>query len=65
MLFRNLDQQLFIFNLSAQIWINTYGKMYSEAETGTYKQSGIDGTLRGIEVLNTFSEIKNILINIE
>jgi betaine-aldehyde dehydrogenase len=47
------------------VWINTYGKMYSEAETGTYKQSGIGGTLRGIEALNTFSEIKNILINIE
>jgi betaine-aldehyde dehydrogenase len=46
------------------VWINMYGKMFSEAEIGTYKQSGIGGTLRGIEGLNTFTEIKDILINI-
>ncbi|HEX3035668.1 MAG TPA: aldehyde dehydrogenase family protein [Thermodesulfobacteriota bacterium] len=45
------------------VWINMFGKMFSEAETGKYKQSGI-GALRGIEALNTFTEIKDILINI-
>jgi betaine-aldehyde dehydrogenase len=46
------------------VWINMYGKMFSEAGTGTYKQSGM-GALRGMEALNTFTEIKDILINIE
>ena len=46
------------------VWINMYGRMFPEAETGTYKQSGIGGTLRGMEALNTFTEIKDILINI-
>jgi len=47
------------------VWINTYGNMYSETEAGSYKQSGMGGTLRGIEALNTFSELKNILIKTE
>jgi betaine-aldehyde dehydrogenase len=46
------------------VWINMYGRMFPEAETGTYKQSGIGGTLRGMEALNTFTEIKDILINV-
>ncbi|HEX3034500.1 MAG TPA: aldehyde dehydrogenase family protein [Thermodesulfobacteriota bacterium] len=45
------------------VWINMFGKMFSEAETGTYKQSGI-GALRGIEALNSFTEVKDILVNI-
>jgi betaine-aldehyde dehydrogenase len=46
------------------VWINTYGKLFPETETGLYKQSGMGGALRGIEALNTFSEIKNILVNV-
>jgi betaine-aldehyde dehydrogenase len=46
------------------VWINTYGKLFPETETGLYKQSGIGGALRGIEALHTFSEIKNILVNV-
>ncbi|MBI4228612.1 MAG: aldehyde dehydrogenase [Deltaproteobacteria bacterium] len=46
------------------VWINTYGKLFAETETGLYKQSGIGGALRGIEALHTFSEIKNILVNV-
>lgn len=46
------------------VWINTHGKLFAETETGLYKQSGIGGALRGIEALHTFSEIKNILVNV-
>jgi len=46
------------------VWINTYGRMLPDTETGTYKQSGIGGALRGIEALNTYSEIKNIMVNV-
>jgi betaine-aldehyde dehydrogenase len=46
------------------VWINTYGKLFAETETGLYKQSGIGGALRGIEALHTFSELKNIMVNV-
>jgi betaine-aldehyde dehydrogenase len=47
------------------VWINTYGKMLPDIETGVYKQSGIGGALRGVEAMNTFTEIKNVLVNVE
>ena len=46
------------------VWINTHGMLFAETETGLYKQSGIGGALRGMEALHTFSEIKNILVNV-
>jgi len=46
------------------VWINTYGKLLPDVETGVYKQSGIGGALRGIEAMSTFSEIKNIMVNV-
>ncbi|MCS7142169.1 MAG: aldehyde dehydrogenase family protein [Aigarchaeota archaeon] len=45
------------------VWVNMYGRMFSEAESGGYKQSGL-GRLRGIEGLHSFTEVKDILINL-
>ena len=45
------------------VWINMFGKNYSEAETGGAKQSGL-GRLRGLSGLNTFTELKNVIISL-
>ncbi len=44
------------------IWVNTYFKLYHQAEFGGYKLSGI-GRTRGIEGLLEFTEIKHIHID--
>jgi len=46
------------------VWINNYGKNYSAAESAGFKQSGI-GTLRGLEGLNEFTQLKNVIIETE
>lgn len=43
------------------VWVNTYGKMLSETESGGYKQSGI-GRSRGVIGLESYTELKNIVI---
>lgn len=45
------------------VWINMFGKNYSEAETGGAKQSG-SGRLRGLSGLYTFTELKNVLVSV-
>lgn len=42
------------------VWVNTYGKMLSETESGGYKESGI-GRSRGIGGLEAYTELKNII----
>ena len=46
------------------VWINNYGKNYSAAESAGFKQSGI-GRLRGLEGLNEFTQLKNVIIETE
>lgn len=41
------------------IWVNSYGKTFSEAEFGGYKQSGI-GRERGIQGLLEFTQLKHV-----
>ncbi|MDG6905797.1 MAG: aldehyde dehydrogenase, partial [Nitrososphaerota archaeon] len=48
---------------SGVVWINMYGRNFSEAETGGYKHSGV-GRLRGIEGLNSFTQLKDVVVNI-
>lgn len=48
---------------SGVVWVNMYGKNFSEAETGGYKHSGV-GRLRGIEGLNSFTQLKDVVVNI-
>jgi acyl-CoA reductase-like NAD-dependent aldehyde dehydrogenase len=41
------------------VWLNAHNRLFAEAETGGYKQSGF-GRLRGLEGLNDFLETKHI-----
>jgi betaine-aldehyde dehydrogenase len=41
------------------VWINTHNKLFAEAETGGYRESGF-GRLHGIEGMNDFLETKHV-----
>lgn len=41
------------------VWINSHNRLFAEAETGGFKQSGL-GRLHGAEALNDFLETKHI-----
>jgi acyl-CoA reductase-like NAD-dependent aldehyde dehydrogenase len=41
------------------VWINDHNKLFAEAETGGYRQSGI-GRLHGYDALADFTELKHI-----
>jgi acyl-CoA reductase-like NAD-dependent aldehyde dehydrogenase len=41
------------------VWINSYNRLFAEAETGGYRESGI-GRLHGLEGLNDFLQTKHI-----
>jgi acyl-CoA reductase-like NAD-dependent aldehyde dehydrogenase len=41
------------------VWINDHNKLFAEAETGGYRQSGL-GRLHGYDALADFTEIKHI-----
>lgn len=41
------------------VWINEHNKLFAEAETGGYRQSGI-GRLHGYDALSDFTELKHI-----
>jgi acyl-CoA reductase-like NAD-dependent aldehyde dehydrogenase len=41
------------------VWLNAHNRLFAEAETGGYKQSGF-GRLHGLEGLNDFLETKHI-----
>lgn len=41
------------------IWINDHNKLFAEAETGGYRQSGL-GRLHGFDALADFTELKHI-----
>lgn len=41
------------------VWINEHNKLFAEAETGGYRQSGI-GRLHGYDALADFTELKHI-----
>lgn len=43
------------------IWLNCHNRLFAEAETGGYKQSGI-GRLHGVEALGDFMETKHIYL---
>jgi acyl-CoA reductase-like NAD-dependent aldehyde dehydrogenase len=43
------------------VWINDHNKLFAEAETGGYRQSGL-GRLHGYDALADFTEIKHICI---
>ena len=45
------------------VCVNMFGKIYSETESGGYKQSGF-ARQRGIEGLHTFTQTKNILLHL-
>ena len=45
------------------VWINNYGKMISETESGGYKESGI-GRSRGIGGIEAYTELKNIIFEL-
>jgi acyl-CoA reductase-like NAD-dependent aldehyde dehydrogenase len=44
---------------SGTVWINAHNKLFAEAETGGYRESGY-GRLHGVEGLNDFMESKHI-----
>lgn len=44
---------------SGTVWINSHNRLFAEAETGGYKQSGI-GRLHGLMGLDVFMETKHI-----
>jgi betaine-aldehyde dehydrogenase len=44
---------------SGTVWINTHNRLFAEAETGGYRQSGL-GRLHGPEGLNDFLETKHV-----
>jgi len=44
------------------VWINDHNKLFAEAETGGYRQSGI-GRLHGFDGLADFTELKHIHLN--
>ncbi|MFM0337320.1 aldehyde dehydrogenase family protein [Paraburkholderia fungorum] len=43
------------------VWINDHNKLFAEAETGGYRQSGL-GRLHGYEALADFTELKHICL---
>jgi betaine-aldehyde dehydrogenase len=43
------------------VWLNAHNKLYAEAETGGYRESGY-GRLHGVEGLNDFLETKHVYI---
>jgi betaine-aldehyde dehydrogenase len=44
------------------VWINDHNKLFAEAETGGYRQSGL-GRLHGYDGLADFTELKHIYLN--
>ncbi|SDL41542.1 Acyl-CoA reductase [Modicisalibacter muralis] len=44
------------------VWLNDHNKLFAEAETGGYRQSGI-GRLHGYDALNDFTEVKHFYQN--
>ena len=44
------------------VWINDHNKLFAEAETGGYRQSGL-GRLHGFDGLADFTELKHIYLN--
>ena len=44
------------------VWINDHNKLFAEAETGGYRQSGL-GRLHGFDALADFTELKHICMN--
>jgi acyl-CoA reductase-like NAD-dependent aldehyde dehydrogenase len=44
------------------IWINDHNKLFAEAETGGYRQSGL-GRLHGYDALADFTELKHVYQN--
>jgi len=44
---------------SGTVWINAHNRLFAEAETGGYKESGF-GRLHGIEGLEAFLQTKHI-----
>jgi betaine-aldehyde dehydrogenase len=45
------------------VWINDHNKLFAEAETGGYRQSGL-GRLHGYDALADFTELKHIYQNV-
>jgi acyl-CoA reductase-like NAD-dependent aldehyde dehydrogenase len=45
------------------VWINDHNKLFAEAETGGYRQSGL-GRLHGYDGLADFTELKHIYQNV-
>ncbi len=43
---------------SGSVWLNSHNKLFAEAETGGYRESGV-GRLHGVEGLNDFLETKH------
>lgn len=48
---------------AGMVWINTFGRLYPNAEMGGYKQSGL-GRSYGLEGLREFTELKHINIHL-
>jgi acyl-CoA reductase-like NAD-dependent aldehyde dehydrogenase len=46
---------------SGTVWLNAHNKLYAEAETGGYRESGY-GRLHGVEGLNDFLETKHVYL---
>ena len=44
---------------SGTVWINCHNRLFAEAETGGYRESGM-GRLHGLEGLSDFMETKHI-----
>jgi acyl-CoA reductase-like NAD-dependent aldehyde dehydrogenase len=44
------------------VWVNDHNRLFAEAETGGYRQSGL-GRLHGYDALADFTEIKHICVN--
>src|SRR5918911_415745 len=49
---------------SGMVWINTFGRLYPNAEMGGFKQSGL-GRSYGLEGLYEFTEMKHINIQLQ
>ncbi len=45
--------------MAGTVWINTYNRLFPEAETGGYRESGF-GRLHGVEGLNDFLQTKHV-----
>lgn len=46
------------------VWLNCHNRLFPEAETGGYRESGI-GRMHGVEALNDFLETKHIYFEAE